>query len=115
MVTRYLSLCLVLLLPSVALPECRIVGYDSNGQQIIECNPQSGSLPVCGSEFDRGGKCIGLRPPGSGARNGSNGPQNYSRDQSATGSTPFNAGGPPPVNAGGSWPNRAQEYGSGRR
>jgi len=113
----YFFLCLLIglvLSDSIAHAECWLVDQNQYGQQFYQCSNQSFNVPICGSQFDQGNRCVVVRP-----QNGAvivQTPQLYSNQGSGqpTGRTPFNAGGAPPVNAGGSWPNRAYEYSHGR-
>jgi hypothetical protein len=104
-----------LFIPSVALADCWLVGRNSNGEEFYRCNNSPEQLPVCGSEFDRGSRCVVIRPQPNGVIVGNrrNGVDNRNGGI-RSGATPFNAGGAPPFNAGGSWPNRAYEYAHGK-
>lgn len=96
----------------VAYADCWVVARDPNGRELFECDNSLPQLPVCGSEYDVGGRCVIRRPrhripdqrrvtPLLPA------PVDQRSLSNPTGSTPFNAGG--------SWPNRAKEYAQGKK
>ena len=91
----------------VASADCWVVARDRNGRELYECDTAMPQLPVCGSEYDIGGRCVIRRPrhriPEQ-RRIQPVPPQNAQRPASN-----------PTFNAGGSWPNRAKEYSQGRR
>lgn len=86
---------------------CRVIGRDSREREILECDEVPERLPLCGSEFDRGGTCVVLRHQKPEHDRG------QYRAPSAGRRLPENAPGETPRDAGGAWPNRAKEYGRG--
>jgi hypothetical protein len=101
---------------SSAVAECFLLGRDPSGREFYQCDSISNQLPVCGSEFDRGNRCVVVRPLRPLVSGNPSQRQGYvsQRGQAFTGNTPRNPGGDPPFNAGGSWPNRAHEYAHGK-
>jgi hypothetical protein len=103
------GLCLSM---EVAHADCWVVARDPNGRELFECDNSLPQLPVCGSEYDVGGRCVIRRPrhriPDQQRVNPSRpAPVDQRALSNPTGNTPFNAGG--------SWPNRAKEYAQGKK
>lgn len=108
---KVLSLLTLLIGVRSASAECWPVGRDSRGQRVYECDDFDESLPICGSEFDRGDRCV-VRPSKKYVppRQQVRPPPDREREEPRR-SEPY---GPTPFNPGGSWPNRAQEYSRGK-
>lgn len=100
-------------LTTSASAECRLIERTAEGREILECDEFSEPLPICGSEFDRGNRCVIQRPEDNHRQR--HRVSRPTRDNRSTITTPSNPTGSTPFNAGGSWPNRAQEYARGRR
>jgi hypothetical protein len=102
------GLCLSI---EVAHANCWVVARDPNGRELFECDDSLPQLPVCGSEYDVGGRCVIRRPrhriPDQRRVTPPPAPGEQRSTSNPTGNTPFNAGG--------SWPNRAKEYSQGRK
>lgn len=91
-----------------ALAVCRVIGRDSREREILECDEVPEQLPLCGSEFDRGGTCVVRRHQRPEHDRGQYRPPPLARP------IPENAPGETPRDAGGSWPNRAREFERGK-
>ena len=71
--TTAFSVALVMALvgkPASAAEECRVIERAPNGERVIECDDETDPLPLCGSEFDTGERCLvppnrrsPIRPP----------------------------------------------------
>lgn len=108
------SLCFVTPLSSRA--ECTVISRNGAGKEFVQCDQWSEPLPLCGSEYDTGTRCVVRR----GRTNRSDGTDGFipiqpsARGQipfNAAGNTPFDAAGKTPMNAGASWPNQAAALG----
>lgn len=108
------SLCLITPLSSRA--DCTVIGRNGAGKEFVQCDEWSEPLPLCGSEYDTGTRCVVRRgrvshsdavdsfipiQPSAGGQTPFN----------AAGKTPFDAAGKTPMNAGATWPNQAAALG----
>jgi hypothetical protein len=109
----FVLITLVILGIECARAECWVVGRDNRGREFFECDDSIPQLPVCGSEYDVGDRCMVIRNPRQRVQDPRRAkpPPVVAQDSkslsSPTGKTPFNAGG--------SWPNRAKEYSQGKK
>ncbi len=72
---------------------------------MVVCDEESERLPLCGSEYDTGERCVVSRPRHRGPP-----PPPPPRPRTRESDTPRNPAGPPPRAPGAPWPNRAEGY-----